>query len=175
MHEGQRWAQEGETHFAAGRYRQAEEAFSQAEAWYAAHEQPLRAAEMRANRGVAALQRGDASTAYELLHDLPALFAAHHDLRRAGQAWGNVAAALEALGRVDEAQDAYRRAWQMLEQAGDHEAVAYVAQALSRLQLRARKPWAAVALMDQGLSRSPKPLHRWLHRLLRFLQRWMAR
>ncbi len=167
MHDGSHWAREGEAHFRAGRHRQAAEAFAQAQAWYAQHDQPVLAAEMRANRAVALLQAGQAQQAYELLHDLPDFFAAQGDARRTGLAWGNLAAALEALGRLDEAQDAYRTAWQWLEQAGDGEAVAYVAQALSRLQLRNKRPLDAVLTFDQGLASSPKRLHRWLRRLLR--------
>ncbi len=175
MSQGQHWAQEGEAHFAAGRYGQAAQAFAQAEAWFTDHGDPLRAAEMRANRGVALLQQGDAQAAYEVLHDLPAFFSQQHDTRRAGLAWGNVAAALEALGRTEEAAEAYRTAWRLLEEAGDGEAVAYVAQALSRLQLRAKRPLEALVTYDQGLAASPRGLHRWLRRLLRAPFRWSGR
>ncbi len=167
MDEGQRWAREGESHFAAGRYAQAVQAFSQAEAWFAEHDRPVQAAEMRANRGVALLQQGEAQAAYEVLRDLPAFFAQHDDTRRAGLAWGNLAAALEALGRRDEAVEAYRTAWRLLEEAGDGDAVAYVAQALSRLQLQAKRPLDALVTYDQGLAASSRRLHQLVRRLLR--------
>ncbi len=167
MLSGQRWAQEGEKLFAAGRYAQAAQAFAQAEAWYSSHQEKVLAAEMKANRGVALLQQGQAEAAYELLQELPAFFEAQGDLRRAGMAWGNLAAALEALSRWEEAQEAYRRAWRLLEQAGEGESVAYVAQALSRLQLRRFRPLEAVVTMEQGLAASPRRAHRWLRRLLR--------
>lgn len=167
MSQGQRWAREGNAHFAAGRYRQAAQSFAQAEAWFAQHQQPAQAAEMRANRAVALLQQGRAQEAHDLLHDLPAFFEAQGDIRRAGLAWGNLAAALEALGRRDAAEAAYRASWRLLEQAGDSEGAAYAAQALSRLQLRARRPLDALVTFDQGLASSSSPLHRWVRRLLR--------
>ena len=167
MDRGEHGARLGEAHFAAGRYPQAVQAFAQAEAWYASQGDSLKAAEMRANRAVALLQQNRPQDAYDLLQNLPAFFEAQGDLRRAGMAWGNVAAALEALGRLDEAHDAYRTAWRLLEQTGQDEHVAYVAQALSRLQLRTRRPLDAVVTMDQGLAASPRRLHRWLRRLLR--------
>ncbi len=167
MPTGTTWAREGDAHFAAQRYAQAAQAYAQAAAWFTARQEPVRAAEMRANQAVALLQQQRAAEALALLQDLPAFFAEQGDTHRAGLAWGNLAAALEALGRTDEAVAAYRQAWRLLEEAGDGDAVAYVAQALSRLQLRAKRPLDAVVTLDQGLAASPRRLHRWLRRLLR--------
>ncbi|NPA06458.1 MAG: hypothetical protein GXO54_03540 [Chloroflexi bacterium] len=160
--------------FRRGKYDQAAALYARAAEAYDAAGQALLAAEMRSNQAVALLQAERPADALALLEPLPAFFAQHQDLRREGLAWGNIGSALEALGRVDEAMEAYRRAWKRLEAAGEGEAVAYVAQALSRLQLNQKRPLEALVTMDQGLAASPKGLHRRLRALLRWPFRFLG-
>ncbi|NPA26791.1 MAG: hypothetical protein GXO36_04250 [Chloroflexi bacterium] len=174
MDDAKSLAEQATRAFRRGRYAEAAALYARAAQAYDAAGQPLLAAEMRSNQAVALLQADQPGEALRVLEPLPAVFAQHDDARREGLAWGNIGSALEALGRTDEAVQAYRRAWKLLEAAGEGEAVAYVAQALSRLQLRQNRPLEALVTMDQGLASSPKRLHQRLRALLRWPFRFLG-
>ena len=68
----------------------------------------LLAAEMSNNESVALLQAGQPGRALEAARGTDALFASASDPKRQAMALGNQAAALDALGRSDEALETYR-------------------------------------------------------------------
>ena len=98
------------------------------------------------------------------------------DLRRQAFALGNRAAALEALGHLDDAAQDYENSANILKDIGEHELRADVLQSLSAIQLRTRKPLQALATMRAGIDNVEHPTlkQRLLKRLLnipfRFLE-----
>jgi len=129
----------------------------------------LTAAEMCNNCSVAYLQGGDSQAALGAVQDTPALFAAAGDLRRQGLALGNLASALEASGRLDEARDAYQQSADVLQQAGESQLRSNVLQSLSTLQMRTGHQLEALATMQAGIEQIEKPTvqQRALKKLLR--------
>lgn len=135
------------------------------------------AAEMQNNASVAWLKANNAKAAFAAAEGTPAIFAEIGDARREGMAWGNLAAALEALHRVPEAIQAYENAVQQLEKCGEREYRAYVFKALSALKLQSGKQIEAMALMGAGLSEIPNlsGSQKLLRRLLAIWRRLLPR
>ncbi len=163
--------------YEAGQYAQAAALFAQAQKAYQQAGDALMAAEMANNASVAALQQGDAEAALQYARPTPEVFLQAQDARRAGMAWGNVAAALEALGRLDEALEAYGQAADLLREADEPELRLHVMQAISALQLRTGRQLEALASMQAGLDgiARPSPKQRLLKRLLRVPFEWLNR
>jgi hypothetical protein len=90
------------------------------------------------------------------------------DLKKQALAIGNRAAALDALGKLDEAADAYKASAEILEQVGDKELFTSVMQALSGLRLRQGRQLEALATMQAGLSaiENPSPKQRLAKKIL---------
>jgi tetratricopeptide (TPR) repeat protein len=129
----------------------------------------LMAAEMCNNSSVAYLQGGDAQAALAAVQDTPDQFAAEGDLRRQGLALGNLASALEGVGRLDEAMTTYQQSAEVLQQAGETQLRSTVLQSLSALQLRTGHQLEALATMQAGIEQVEKPTvqQRALKKLLR--------
>jgi tetratricopeptide (TPR) repeat protein len=85
------------------------------------------------------------------------VFAAAGDAGMAAKATGNLASALESVGRLAEAQAAYERALDGFREAGDRSSLSETWQALSRLQLRRGDAFGAAASAQSALDASPKP------------------
>jgi hypothetical protein len=83
-------------------------------------------------------------------------------------ALGNLGTALEAVGRLDEAIQAYQQSADVLKQANETEMRASVMQSLSALQLRTGHQLEALATMQAGLDglKKPSPKQRALRKLL---------
>jgi hypothetical protein len=73
---------------------------------------------MMNNLSVALLKLGRGQAALDAALGTEQVFAGAHDLRREGMAYGNQAAALEALKRWDDALAAYDRSAQLFGEAG---------------------------------------------------------
>lgn len=131
--------------------------FMEAAALCRANQDAPGAAEMANNASVAYLKQNQAEKAYQVALGTPEVFAQVMDSRREGLAHGNLASALEALGRVDEALQAYEKSADLLKLAGDLDTRLYVMQALSALQLRTGKQFQAVATMQAGLEGVSRP------------------
>ncbi len=105
--------------------------------------------------------------------------AAHQagDVRRQGMALGNLGAALEADGRIEEAVDAYEQSADLLKQVGESEFRANVMQSLSRLQLRTGRQFEALATMEAGLEgiERPNTQQRFLKKLLKLPYKYMGK
>lgn len=161
--------------YKAKHFAEAAAKFAQAQQAFETQGATLQAAEQANNASVAWLQVGDAQAALQAAESTPALFLEAGDLQRAGMAWGNIAAALEALGQLDDALDAYQQAADLLRD--EPELRLHVMQAISALQLRSGKQLQALASMQAGLEgiEHPSPKHRLLKRLLKVPLDWLDR
>ena len=167
----------GKRAYENGRYAQAAALFLQARDAWKEHNEPLEAAEAANNASVAFLQAGEAQTALDVVRGTAEIFTQAGDLKRAGMAWGNIAAALEALERLDEALDAYQQSADLLKRAGESDLRLHVMQAISALQLRSGRQLEALASMQAGLDGVGKltPKQRFLRRLLQIPMDWLNR
>lgn len=147
----------GKKEYAAGNYAEAAEKFSAAAASFAAQDNTLDAAEMRNNQSVALLQSGDATGAYAAAEGTDKIFENAGDTLRHAMALGNLAAALDELGRLDEAEDAYQRSAVLFNELGEDKLHANVMQSISKLQLRNGRQLEAIASMQSGLDNIKKP------------------
>jgi len=82
---------------------------------------------------------------------------------------GNTGAALEALGRLEEAIQAYQMSSDLLKETGDKAMRVHVMQSLSALQLRTGRQMESMATMQFGLEEIEKPslTQRTLQKLLK--------
>jgi len=169
----QQLEKEGKAAYERADYLLAAKAFAEAAAAYSARGEPLNAAEMKNNQGVALLQGKQAQSALDVVSGTDAVFAAVGDLRRQGMALANQAVALEALRRRDEAIACYRISAEILERAGARDLRAEVMRAVAGLQVRGGKMTDAVITMQSGLMGLEKPTlkQRILKKLL-FLRLW---
>lgn len=159
-----------------GKYIDAARAFDAAASSYQAEKDVLYAAEMRNNASVSYLQAGETELALQAVEGTEAIFAAAGDLQRQGMAFGNLGAALEAIGRVEEAVVAYEKSADLLEQVGEGEFRANVMKSLSRLQLKTGRQFEALATMEAGLEgiERPNTKQRFLKRLLKLPYKYMG-
>ena len=127
---------------------------------------------MANNRAVALLQAGAPQAAYEAVAETVARFAQAGDRRRQAMALGNRAAALEALGRLEEAEADYRASAALFEELGEAELLATVQQALAALLLRRQRPLEALSTIQTALEERPLTLRQ---RVLRGLMRMAYR
>ena len=160
---------EGKSAYQNGDYLAAAQAFEAAQQGYLSQGDGLNAAEMANNCSVAYLQAGDGQAALKAVEATVAIFAEAGDLRRQGMALGNMASALEAVDRTEEAAEAYLQSASMLEKAGEDQLRANVMHSLSMLQFRSGKQLQALASMQSGLEgvKRPTPKQSLLKKLLR--------
>jgi tetratricopeptide (TPR) repeat protein len=158
----------GKSAYQRGDFLLAAETYQAARRAYKAAGDELQAAEMANNCSVAYLQAEEPQEALKAVDGTAEIFARSQDLRRQGMAMGNYAAALEALGRVDEAVEAYLESAKLLEQAGEDRLRAEAMQSLSALQFKEGRQLEALASMQSGLDgvKRPSPKQRFLKRLL---------
>ena len=151
-----------------GDYLAAARAFEAAAQGYLTLDDPLNAAEMKNNSSVAYLQASDGEAALRIVLGTPEVFSASGDLLRQGMALGNLGAALEAVGKFDEAIQAYQQSAELLKQVDETEMRARVMQSLSAVQLRTGHQLEALASMQAGLDglKKPSPRQRALRKLL---------
>jgi tetratricopeptide (TPR) repeat protein len=122
---------------------------------------------MANNQSVALLQAGEAQAALDAAAGTDAVFESEGDRLKMAMAIGNQAAALDALGRLEEAEGHYRRCAELLSQLGEEQMRAQVLQALSALQLHSGRQLEALASMQAGLDKLERPTMR--QRLLKRL------
>ncbi len=160
-------AQAGKSAYQKEDYAAAAQHFLAAQAGYAADD-PLMACEMANNASVAFLADEDAAQALAVLEGVEAIFEQAGDVKRRGMTLGNRGAALEALGRTQEAETVYFQSAQLLEQAGEDQLRANVMHSLSVLQLNNGRQLQALVSMQQGLEgiKRPTPKQSFLKKLL---------
>lgn len=161
-------AKEAQQAYKQGDYVAAARAFEAAAQGYQSLEDKLSVAEMYNNSSVAYLQAGDGDSALRVVLGTPEIFSEAGDGLRHGMALGNLGAALEAVGRLDEAIQAYQQSAELLKQADETDMRARVMQSLSALQLRTGHQLEALASMQAGLDglKKPSPRQRVLRKLL---------
>lgn len=165
----QKLADQGKKAFGAKKYDQAASAFSEAASAYEALDDALNAAEMKNNLSVALLQAGKAQEAYDAAMGTDEIFATAGDLKRQGMAFGNQAAALEALKKIDEALEAYERSAALFAEAGEGELRSMVMQSAAALKMKRGKLMDSAFAMIGSVESTPKP--NLIQRFLKFLLR----
>ena len=159
---------EGKSAYQNGDYLAAAQAFEAAQQGYLSQGDKLNAAELANNCSVAYLQAGEGQAALKAVEGTAEIFAEAGDLRRQGMALGNLASALEAVDRTEEAAEAYLQSAGVLEKAGEDQLRANVMHSLSMLQFRSGKQLQALASMQSGLEgvKRPSPKQNVLKKLL---------
>jgi tetratricopeptide (TPR) repeat protein len=167
--EPQQLAEQGKQAFADKDFDQAASFFTQAASAYEASDDTLNATEMKNNLSVALLQAGNAQAAYEAAAGTDEIFAGLGDVKRQAMAFGNQAAALEALKKLDQALEAYERSADLFAEAGESEMRSMVLQSAAALKLRRGKMMDSALSMIGSVEATKKP--NLLQRFLRFLIR----
>jgi len=150
-------AQEGMSHYQKQRYLESAVSFHAARSGLEMAGDWLTAAEMANNCSVALLQAGQAGDALDELQGIEEFYSELGDIKRQGITVGNLAVALEALDRVEDALSTYQRSADLLELSGDDQLRATVMQSLSALQLRTGRKIQALVSMQQGIEGLKKP------------------
>jgi tetratricopeptide (TPR) repeat protein len=154
--------------YQAGDYPQAAQAFGEAATAFTSAGDALMAAELKNNQSVALLIGGDALAALAALEGTDRIFADSGDFRRQGMALANQASALQALKRVNDAIDSYKRAGDALEKANEGDLRVDVMKQLSVLQMRRFKFYDAVITLQSGLAgvKNPTLKQRFMKKIL---------
>jgi len=118
---------------------------------YQSCDNALMAAEARNNRSVALLKAGLPQAALEAAGGTDEIFAADDDPRRQAMALGNQAAALDALGKLKQAEALYRQSADLLQKIGERELYAIVMKSLSTIYMRQGKQLDTVAALQASL------------------------
>src|SRR3989337_1659580 len=150
-------AEQGKQAFAAKNFDQAASLFAEAASAYVAQDDVLNAAEMKNNLSVALLQAGKAKAALEAAAGTDENFARAGDVKRQAMAFGNQAAALEALKKPDQALDAYERSAALFAEAGEGEMRSIVLQSAAALKLRRGKMLDSALAMIGSVESTKKP------------------
>lgn len=134
--------------YEADRYDEAIDLFQSARE---ATDEPLKAAELSNSLSVILIRQNRNAEALEAVRGTPLVFEQAGDVGRQARATGNLAAALEACGELDEAEAAYRMAAELFETSKDDEERMLTLNALSQLQLRRHRPFEAAATLQAGV------------------------
>lgn len=157
IHTPKQVSKSGKSAYQAGDYLQAAQHFESAAIGYSAQGNHIAAAEMSNNQSVALLQAGDAQAALDAALGSDEVFAGLNEIRLQAMAVGNIAAALDALGRFEEAEQAYQRSAEIFASIGEDKLRANVMQSLSQLQLRSGRQLEAIASMQSGIENIKRP------------------
>ena len=162
-------AQQARSAYQAGDYTGAINAYDQARitALDAGDEQL--AAEMANNLSVAYLQDKQPGKALAAALGTDLVFEASGDIAKQGVALGNIGTAYEELKKLEQAAEHYRRAIELLQQAGETEYRGIMQKSLAAIQIRQGKHMEGFFSMQQSFDGQKKltPRERWLKRLLR--------
>lgn len=113
-------------------------------------------AEMKNNASVAYLMAGDSQKSFDLARDTHLVFQESMDWKNYGLALGNQAAALENLGKKEQALEYYELAAEKLKIAGEKESRAFVLKRMSALQIQRGEQLDALGSMTAALHNLPK-------------------
>lgn len=124
---------------------------------YREQDNELLAAEMCNNISVTLLGKKDAQEAYEIVKGTDEIFIQNGDRRRQGMALANIAAALEALDRKEEALALYEQTLDIFKEVGEKGMRANILRRISDLQLKTKRSLQAIASMEAAFDQSDKP------------------
>jgi tetratricopeptide (TPR) repeat protein len=164
-------AAQGKLAFENKQFAAAAELFRRAADEFTAARQELMAAEMMNNLSVAYLQAGQAAEALTAALGTDRIFEQAKDLKRQGMALGNQAAALEGLGRNDEAIAAYERSAELFARAGEGDLQAMVMKSAAAIKLKTGRLTDSAFKMIGSLDVKDNP--GFLERILKFLLRFI--
>jgi tetratricopeptide (TPR) repeat protein len=164
-------AENGKQAFKNKKFNEAAELFSQAAEGYTRGRAGLLVAEMNNNMSVALLQAGKPKEALDAALGTDIIFGEAKDFKRQGMAFGNQAAALEALSRYDEAITAYERSAELFSQAGDGDLRAMVMKSAAGIKLKKGNITESAIKMIGSLDVKENPS--FFERLLRFFLRFI--
>jgi tetratricopeptide (TPR) repeat protein len=154
--DGTALANQAREYYQAEEWQHAADTFLAAEQAFQQAGDVLNCAEMANNRSVVYLRADLPHEALLAVQGTPEVFAAQGDKLREAMAVGNLAAALEAVGDLDLAEETYQEAIGQLRDLKENEILAETLQALSQLQLKRGKAIDAVSSMQSGLESRPK-------------------
>lgn len=164
-------AEQGKKAFANQDFNRAASLFTEAASAYAAQNDALNEAEMKNNLSVSLLQAGKAQAAYQAAAGTDEVFANVGDVKRQAMAFGNQAAALEALKKPDQALEAYERSAALFAEAGESEMRSMVLQSAAAIKLKRGKVLDSAFSMIGSVEATKKP--NFIQRLLRFFVRFI--
>lgn len=152
-------------------YPQAAELFQKAAELFETEQNTAKTAEMQNNRSVALLQAGDAAGALQAATGTEKVFEQEGDVRRCAMAIANQAAALEELGRPQEALNYYQQASALLISQDETEMRSIVMKRISSLKMRSGKALESLAAMDTALTiqKPANPKEKFLRKLLNLI------
>ena len=160
---------QGKQAFAEKKYDEAASSFSEAASAYEALDDTLNAAEMKNNLSVALLQARKAQEAFDAAAGTDEVFAQAGDLKRQAMAFGNQAAALEALKKIDEALEAYERSAALFLETDEGDMRSMVLQSAAALKVKRGKLMDSAFAMIGSVDATTKPTL--LQRILKFFLR----
>ena len=164
-------AEQGKQAFKDKKFDEAAELFRQAAEGYTLGNAALLAAEMQNNRSVALLQAGRAQESLDAAMGTDIVFAGAKDSLKQGMAFGNQAAALEALNRFEEALAAYERSAELFAEAGDGDLRAMVMKSAAAIKLKSGKVTESAFKMMGSLDAKDNP--GFFERILKFFLRFI--
>jgi tetratricopeptide (TPR) repeat protein len=148
--------QRAHQHYQKKHYRDAATLFLELSLHYASLNEIGKTAEMKNNASVAWLLAGEAQQALDAAKDTHLQFESLHDEKQAGMAYGNQAAAYDALHDFESALSFYQKASEKLAVCGEKEYKAMVLKEISQLQLKTGEHLQALASMNTALDSTDK-------------------
>lgn len=139
------------------RFEEAIAGFEECLAYFDGISDELGAAEARNNLSVTHLGMKQAQQALDEVSGTDEIFAKHGDRKRQGMAIANTAAALEALGRREEALSLYEQVLEIFKELGEKEMRTSILRRVSDLQLKTRRGYQALASLEAAYDQEEKP------------------
>jgi tetratricopeptide (TPR) repeat protein len=145
----------GITHYRAGRFRDAAQAFGDALAAAEASGDRARAAEILNDLGVTRRELAEWVQAEAALEKAYVIFAELGNVQGKAQVMGNMGSVFEGQERYEDAVEAYKESARMFEQIKDGDSAMYAWQALSRLRMKQGEWLPAIAAYEEGIENLP--------------------
>lgn len=139
------------------RFEEAIQGFEECLAYFEGMADELGVAEAHNNLSVTFLGMKQPEKALNEVSGTAEVFAKHADRKRQGMAIANTAAALEALGRREEALVLYEQVLDLFKELGEKEMRVSVLRRVSDLQLKTRRGYQALASMEAAYDQETKP------------------
>jgi len=116
----------------------------------------LSSAEMRNNLSVVLLELKQNERALEMVVETDLIFAKGGDKKRQAMALGNIASALQSLGRLPEALTAFEQSADLFKEIDEKELRAITLKKISDLQMKTGKQYQALASLDAAYDQNDK-------------------